>query len=72
MKRDNSNEDRQTSSISASICVLRYMSCSLAPFQGRFFVDGEDFEKPKGDWTGDLIIIEFRDRQRAQAWLLLR
>ncbi|MBV9230588.1 MAG: DUF1330 domain-containing protein [Chloroflexi bacterium] len=47
---------------------LEGIDATLAPFQGRFLVHGGDVEKLEGDWAGDLIIIEFPDRHRAQAW----
>ncbi len=47
---------------------LEGIDATLAPFQGRFLLHGGDIEKLEGDWTGDLIIIEFPDRHRAQAW----
>ncbi len=47
---------------------LEGIDATLAPFQGRFLVHGGDVEKLEGDWTGDLIIIAFPDRHRAQAW----
>lgn len=50
------------------VAYLEGIDATLAPFQGRFRVHGGDAEKLEGDWTGDLIVIEFPDRQRAQAW----
>ncbi|GCE06628.1 DUF1330 domain-containing protein [Dictyobacter aurantiacus] len=47
---------------------LEGIDATLAPFQGHFLVHGGEFKKLEGDWTGDLIIIEFPDRQHAQAW----
>jgi uncharacterized protein (DUF1330 family) len=50
---------------------LEGIDATLAPFQGRFLIHGGDIgaiEKLEGDWAGDLIIIEFPDRHRAQAW----
>jgi uncharacterized protein (DUF1330 family) len=44
---------------------LKGIDATLAPFQGRFLVHGGDFEKLEGNWKGDLIIIEFPDRQHA-------
>ena len=41
---------------------------TLAPFGGRFIVHGGDFESLEGSWPGNLIAIEFPDRERARAW----
>ena len=41
---------------------------TLAPFGGRFIVHGGDFESLEGSWPGNLIVIEFPDRARADAW----
>lgn len=47
---------------------LEGIDATLAPFQGRFLVHGGAPEKLEGNWIGDLIIIEFPDREHAQAW----
>jgi uncharacterized protein (DUF1330 family) len=41
---------------------------TLAPFGGRFLVHGGRLEVLEGKWPGDLIIIEFPDRETARAW----
>lgn len=51
--------------------IVRYLQeidSTLEFFGGRFKVHGGDFELLEGDWSGDLIIIEFPDRVRARAW----
>lgn len=50
------------------VAYLKGIDATLAPFQGRFLVHGGEFERIEGDWTGDLIIIEFPDRDHAHAW----
>ncbi|MBE2320629.1 DUF1330 domain-containing protein [Solirubrobacter sp. CPCC 204708] len=41
---------------------------TLEPFDGRFLVHGMRHEVLEGEWPGDLVIIEFPDRARAEAW----
>jgi uncharacterized protein (DUF1330 family) len=41
---------------------------TLAPFGARFLVHGGRLEVLEGKWPGDLIIIEFPDREMARAW----
>jgi len=40
---------------------------TLEPFGGRFLVHGGRLEVLEGKWPGDLIIIEFPDRETARA-----
>jgi uncharacterized protein (DUF1330 family) len=47
---------------------LRRIDDTLEPFGGRFLVHGMRQTVVEGDWPGDLIIIEFPDRARAEAW----
>ena len=47
---------------------LRRIDATLAPFGGEFRVHGGKIEVLEGDWSGDLIIIEFADRQSARSW----
>ncbi|WP_193187243.1 DUF1330 domain-containing protein [Nisaea sediminum] len=51
--------------------IVRYLERideTLAPFEGRFRVHGARADCVEGDWSGDLIIIEFPDMTRARAW----
>lgn len=51
--------------------ILRYLQqvdTTLAPYQGSFLGHGATPKIKEGDWTGDLIIIEFPDQQKAKSW----
>ncbi len=47
---------------------LERIDATLAPFGGRFVVHGGRYERLEGNWRGDLIVIEFPDRERAHQW----
>ena len=47
---------------------LEQIDATLAPFGGRFLVHGGAIEPLEGRWSGDLVVIEFPDRERARAW----
>jgi len=47
---------------------LRWIDGTLMPFGGHFLVHGGPTESLEGTWTGDLVIIEFPDRERALGW----
>ena len=47
---------------------LERIDATLAPFGGHFIVHGGDFELLEGGWPGNLIVIEFPDREQARAW----
>ena len=47
---------------------LERIDATLAPFHGRFLVHGANAEVLEGSWPGDLIIVEFPDREQASAW----
>jgi uncharacterized protein (DUF1330 family) len=47
---------------------LERIDATLAPFGGRFIVHGGKVEVLEGSWPGTLIVIEFPDRGRADAW----
>lgn len=47
---------------------LQRIDETLRPFGGRFVVHGGRAEVLEGQWKGDLIVIEFPDRERARAW----
>ncbi|HVK41855.1 MAG TPA: DUF1330 domain-containing protein [Phenylobacterium sp.] len=51
---------------------LHRIDATLAPFGGKFRVHGGQAEVLEGDWSGDLIIIEFADRQSARGWYASR
>ena len=52
----------------AIVEYLERIDDTLEPFGGRFLVHGGTLELLEGKWPGDLIIIEFPDRERARAW----
>jgi len=47
---------------------LERIDDTLTPFSGRFVVHGGPYVPMEGAWAGDLIMIEFPDLDRAQAW----
>lgn len=51
---------------------LHRIDATLAPFGGKFRVHGGQAEVLEGKWSGDLIIIEFADRQSARGWYASR
>ncbi|MFI7277692.1 DUF1330 domain-containing protein [Streptomyces sp. NPDC049879] len=51
--------------------VVRYLEgidATLAPFGGRYLVHGDPPTVLEGEWPGDLVVIAFPDRARAEAW----
>ena len=52
----------------AIIEYLRRIDATLAPFEGRYIVHGSHPTVLEGTWPGDLVIISFPDRRRAEAW----
>jgi uncharacterized protein (DUF1330 family) len=52
----------------AIVEYLERIDATLAPFGGHFIVHGGDFELLEGSWPGNLIVIEFPDREQARAW----
>ena len=52
--------------------IVRYLEridATLEPFGGRFIIHGTHVvAAPEGEWPGDLIVIEFPDRDRAEDW----
>jgi uncharacterized protein (DUF1330 family) len=59
---------RQVTMGPAIVEYLKRIDATLAPFGGRFLVHGGEVEVIEGTWPGPLIVIEFPDRARAQAW----
>lgn len=47
---------------------LQRIDATLEPYSGRFIVHGGRLLAMEGDWPGDVIIIEFPDRESAQGW----
>jgi uncharacterized protein (DUF1330 family) len=52
----------------AIVEYLERIDATLAPYGGRFIVHGGEVERLEGDWSGNLVIIEFPDRTRARDW----
>ncbi len=52
----------------AIVAYLERIDATLEPFGGRFVIHGGTVDVLEGDWTGDLIVIAFPDRDRARAW----
>ena len=59
---------RQVTMGQAIVEYLQRIDATLAPFGGRFIVHGGEIEVLEGTWPGHLIVIEFPDRGRADAW----
>jgi uncharacterized protein (DUF1330 family) len=47
---------------------LRRIDATLEPFGGRFLIHGGDTQVLEGQWSGDLIVVAFPDRDQARAW----
>lgn len=47
---------------------IERIDATLAEFGGRFLVHGGRLTPAEGVWDGDLIIVEFPDREAAVAW----
>jgi uncharacterized protein (DUF1330 family) len=47
---------------------LQRIDATLEPFGGRFLLHGEPVEVLEGTWSGDLVVIEFPDKESARAW----
>src|SRR5215510_8395094 len=57
--------------VSAGPSIVEYLlriDATRRPFGGRFIVHGGEIEVLEGSWPGALIVIEFPDRGRADAW----
>jgi uncharacterized protein (DUF1330 family) len=50
------------------VAYLQKIDETLAPFGGRFLIHGGPAEQLEGTWTGDLIVVEFPDKDSARAW----
>lgn len=52
----------------AIIEYIEKIDATLAPYGGRFIVHGGKLTPAEGEWTGDIVIIEFPDVAAAAAW----
>jgi len=59
---------RQTRIGPAIVNYLGRIDATLTRFGGRCLVHGGQAQALEGQWTGNLIIIEFPDRSRACGW----
>jgi uncharacterized protein (DUF1330 family) len=50
------------------VAYLQKIDETLAPFGGRFLIHGGPVEQLEGSWAGDLIVVEFPDKDSARAW----
>mgnify|MGYP001279809190 CR=1 FL=1 len=50
------------------VAYLERIDATLAPFGGRFVVHGGPYEVLEGEFSGDLVILSFHDRERARSW----
>ena len=44
------------------------IDATLEPFGGRFLIHGGPVDAMDGNWSGDLVVIAFTDRETAHAW----
>jgi uncharacterized protein (DUF1330 family) len=44
------------------------IDATLEPFGGRFLIHGGPVDAMDGNWSGDLVVIAFRDCGTAHAW----
>src|SRR3954451_24463878 len=47
---------------------IRRIDHTLDPFGGRFLIHGGPVDVLDGHWSGDLVVIEFPNRESAHAW----
>ena len=47
---------------------LQQIDATLEPFGGRFVIHGGPVDVLEGHWSGDLIMIKFKDCETAHAW----
>jgi uncharacterized protein (DUF1330 family) len=52
----------------AIVEYLGRIDATLGPYGGRFLIHGARPDVREGEWSGDLIVIEFPDLDRARAW----
>jgi uncharacterized protein (DUF1330 family) len=47
---------------------MRRIDATLEPYRGRFVVHGGKLTPLEGEWDGDLVMLEFPNRQAAIDW----
>jgi uncharacterized protein (DUF1330 family) len=50
------------------VAYLQRFDETLAPYDGHFIIHGGAKSVMEGRWPGDLIVIEFPDRDAARSW----
>ena len=50
------------------VAYLQKIDETLAPFGGRFLIHGGPVDQLEGAWSGDLIVVEFPDKDSARDW----
>ncbi len=47
---------------------LEQIDETLSPYLGKFRIHGGPYHRMEGNWSGDLIVIEFPSLEQATAW----
>ncbi len=47
---------------------LQRIDETLAPFSGRYIIHGGPYAPLEGEWSGDLVVIEFPSMEHAKQW----
>ena len=47
---------------------IEKIDATLAPYGGRFLVHGGKVTPAEGEWTGEVVLIEFPDAEAATEW----
>jgi uncharacterized protein (DUF1330 family) len=47
---------------------IEKIEATLTPYDGRFIVHGGPIVQVEGEWTGDVVIIEFPSATAAEEW----
>ncbi|MEU8257082.1 DUF1330 domain-containing protein [Micromonospora inaquosa] len=50
------------------LTYLERIAATLVPFAGRFIVHGGAVDVLEGDWSGDVVVLEFPDATHARSW----
>ena len=51
--------------------IIEYITridATLEPYDGRFLIHGGPVNRLHGEWSGDLVVIEFPNLENAHAW----
>ncbi|MFE0500041.1 DUF1330 domain-containing protein [Lysobacter soli] len=47
---------------------LRRIDDTLAPYSGRYRIHGGPYQSVEGQWSSDLVVIEFPSIEHARSW----